>query len=155
MRIQRGYNTGMVDLSTGDSIRIIDHTADWALWVRGRDLAELFTNAALGMAGLLVGDLQAVPVRVATSVARDIHLEAEDAEGLLVAWLGELAYWAERDGLVFHVFNLSEVTPVALSGTVLGGRVDELQKHIKAVTYHNLAVRRVADGYEVTVVFDV
>lgn len=141
----------MSDDLNDDAIRVIEHTADWALQVRGRDLSELFRHAAWGMAYLLAGDVSAIPLEH----ARDVVLEAGDAEELLVVWLGELAYWAERDGLVFPVAELRHVTPTALASTVRGGRPAELQKHIKAVTYHDLAIRPANGGLEVTIVFDV
>ncbi len=134
-----------------DAIQIVEHTADWAVRVRGRDLAELFRHAAVGMARLLAGDLSAVPL----VEERALALESYDAEGLLVDWLGELAYWAERDGLVFPAIALTELTATALRSVVRGGRAPELQKHIKAVTYHDLAIRQHDEGFEVTIVFDV
>lgn len=132
-------------------IRIVEHTADWALQIRGRDLAELLRYAAEGMGGLLAGDLSSV----ALAQARTVRIEAYDTEGLLVEWLSELAYWAERDGLVFREFILHDLTPTTLNATVRGDRVEPLQKHIKAVTYHDLAIRTTNDGLEVTIVFDV
>lgn len=144
----------MIDMSDelpNGAIRIVEHTADWALLVRGRDLAELFRHAAVGLARLLAGDLAAVP----KDMQREIQLEAYDAEGLLVEWLGELAYWAEREGLVFPLIEHLEVAPDRLAGRVRGGRALELQKHIKAVTYHDLAIREQDGKLEVTIVFDV
>ncbi|GAB4535423.1 MAG: archease [Anaerolineae bacterium] len=129
----------------------VEHTADWALRVRGRDLRELLVNAACGMSRLLVPDLEAVPAQV----ERHLVLEAVDAESLLVEWLSELAYWAEVELLVFREFDLSQVTDQRLEGTVRGGHVSSLQKHIKAVTYHNLKIVQKEDGLETTVVFDV
>lgn len=134
-----------------DAIVVIEHTADWALRVRGGDLAQLFGRAAEGLARLLVADVAAVPL----DRARDVVLEAYDAEDLLVDWLGELVYWAERDGMVFPAVEFRQVTATQLAGTVRGGRVPEMQKHIKAVTYHDLAIRQTERGLEVTVVFDV
>lgn len=131
--------------------RVVEHTADWALLVRGRDLPAIFSLAAAGMAELLAGDPAAVPL----NEDRPVRLEAVDAEDLLVLWLGELAYWAERDGFIFRDFAAEELTPSSLVGTVSGGRVGHLQKHIKAVTYHNLSIQPVAGGLEVTIVFDV
>ena len=52
----------MNNVPDNDAVCIVEHTADWALRVRGRDLAELFANAAEGMAYLLAGDLSAVPL---------------------------------------------------------------------------------------------
>jgi SHS2 domain-containing protein len=133
------------------AFEIVEHTADWALRVTGRDLAELLVHAAQGMASLLVAEPAALPL----DETRHLELEAYDAESLLVEWLGELAYWAESEQLVFYCFEMREVTPHFLQAAVHGGRADELQKHIKAVTYHNLAIRETAEGLEVTVVFDV
>ena len=130
---------------------IVEHTADWALRVFGRDLAQLLVHAAEGMASLLVEE----PAAIATGEERHVELAAGDAESLLVEWLSELAYWAEMEQLIFTQFELSTVTPTHLEATVRGGRAPELQKHIKAVTYHNLAITQTEAGLEATVVFDV
>lgn len=130
---------------------IVDHTADWALRVYGSDLADLLLYAAIGMSSLLVAELLSVPLEV----SRSLELTAFDAETLLVDWLGELAYFAEDEQLVFRDFHLQDVTPQHLSARILGGRAPELQKHIKAVTYHNLSITQTDSGLTVTVVFDV
>jgi SHS2 domain-containing protein len=137
--------------SDDDGFQEVEHTADWALRVRGRDLRELLVNAARGMGYLIVSDLDAVP----TDVQRRFELDAFDAESLLVEWLSELAYLAESEMLVFREFDLSEVTSEHLEALVRGGHASGLQKHIKAVTYHDLEIIESEDGLEVTVVFDV
>jgi SHS2 domain-containing protein len=129
----------------------IEHTADWALRVRGRDLKELLVNAARGMTRLLVGDENAI----SGDTERYVELDAFDAESLLVEWLSELAYWAETEGLVFREFHLSDVRPDHLKAVARGGRAQKLHKHIKAVTYHNLEIIQMDGGLETTVVFDV
>ncbi len=129
----------------------IEHTADYALRITGRDFAEMLVNAARGMVSLMVTDPAALP----TEVEQSLELDALDAESLLVEWLNELAYWAEMEGLVFHRFELHRVTLTALQATVRGGHTPELQKHIKAVTFHNLQIIETDDGLETTVVFDV
>jgi SHS2 domain-containing protein len=78
-----------------------------------------------------------------------------DAESLLVEWLSELAYWAEMEMLVFHRFELYNVTPNHVQAVIHGGHVSGFKKHIKAVTYHNLEVIETEKGLEATVVFDV
>lgn len=130
---------------------IVDHTADWALRVYGADMANLLANAALGMASLLVEDVQDLPI----SFERQLEMDAYDAETLLVDWLTELAYWAEEEQLVFRKFVMHEVTDTHLKATVLGGRAIELVKHIKAVTYHLMEITTTESGLVVTVVFDV
>jgi SHS2 domain-containing protein len=128
----------------------IEHTADIAIRVWGRDLAELFVNAAYGMACQL-----ADPDEVPQTLKRMVELEADDAEVLLVAWLGELLYLGELDDCVFTDFDVFEITPTRLRSVVQGGPVQEHQAHIKAVTFSELEIVQNDKGYETTVVFDV
>ena len=130
---------------------VVDHTADWALRVYGCSLPQLLIHAAQGMNSLLVTD----PNTISLTVTRQFELDAYDAEGLLVEWLTELAYWAEAEGLVFTELELTAVTPTHLNAIVRGGTAVELQKHIKAVTYHNLEIIETNEGLETTIVFDV
>jgi SHS2 domain-containing protein len=129
----------------------VDHTADRALRIYGRNLAELFGNAAAGMNSLM----RTGGSGGAGSVAKRIELEAADAESLLVAWLSELAFWAETESLIFDQVDFIELSPVRLKAVVRGAPVQALDKHVKAVTFHHLAIGRHPEGLVVTVVFDV
>jgi SHS2 domain-containing protein len=141
----------MSPLTSPNDFEVVDHTADWALRIYGSDLTQLLSNAAIGMASLMVQDIREVPV----DVERYLELEAYDAETLLVDWLTELAFWAEDEQLIFPVISLSDVTDTHLKASLKGSRVAELLKHIKAVTYHNLEIEKTERGLAVTVVFDV
>lgn len=129
----------------------IEHTADRALRIYGSDLQELLVNAAHGMNSLMVKK----PAATSTPVEKSVELEAMDAEDLLVEWLSELAFWAETEMLVFYRFELHEVSTTRLKATIYGKRSDQLEKHIKAVTYHNLQIVQTSAGLTATVVFDV
>lgn len=137
----------------------IEHTADWALRVRGRTMAALFAAAARGMFSLLT-DLARVPAQHQI----EFELRSIDAETLLVDWLNELLYRAEVENLVFTSFDLvlleiPEPTPSApparLRAIVRGGPAPELHKTIKAATFSGLVVRRDGTGYVSELVFDV
>lgn len=141
----------MSSLSSPDDFEVVDHTADWALRIYGSDLAQFLSNAAMGMASLMVQDINDVPL----NIERQLELDTCDAETLLVDWLTELAFWAEVELLIFTMISLSEVTDTHLKATLKGGRVSELLKHIKAVTYHNLEIVKTDRGLAATVVFDV
>ena len=134
-----------------EPIEIVEHTADWSLRVRGEDLGQLFRYAAVGMAMLMVEDPAALP----DEVERNLTLVAYDAESLLVDWLNELAYWAEMEQIVINQIDIKEISRTRLAATVRGGKAPVLDKHIKAVTFHNLAIKSTDSGLEVTIVFDV
>jgi SHS2 domain-containing protein len=129
----------------------IEHTADTALRIYGRELAELFVNAARGLNSLLAAN-KLNPENVIT---RKLKLKADDAESLLVDWLSEIAYLAERDGVIFTQFDVHTISPTRITATLKGSRYDRLSRHIKAVTYHDLNIEKSTAGYAVTVVFDV
>jgi len=129
----------------------IEHTADRALKIYGRNLEELLLNAARGLNSLMNadGNLNSTPI------SKSIELEAMDTESLLVEWLSELAYWAEAEMLVFSKFDLQNISPKQVKALVYGRRATKLESQIKAVTYHNLEIVETDTGLAATVVFDV
>ena len=129
----------------------IEHTADSALRIFGTNLTELFLSAAAGLTHLMAADVS----DISTEIEKSIELDAIDAESLLVEWLNELAYWAESEMLVFKKFRIQKATATHLQAKIFGGKTPMLEKHIKAVTYHNLEIIKTAKGLEATIVFDV
>lgn len=133
----------------------IDHTADWELEVWAEDLPGLLEQAARGMYALSGARLQP-----GTSEARSFSIRAADAESLLVRFLSELLYYGQQTGVGFDRYVLILNHPAAgeqfeLHATLEGSPLLSVDKEIKAVTYHNLAVRQEAGELRVHVVFDV
>jgi SHS2 domain-containing protein len=128
----------------------VEHTADWALRIRGEDLEGLFTNAAAGMLHLAGIEPRAGPTR-----KRRFELQASDSESLLVTWLEELLFVIEMEEVTFTKFDLTVEDNNRLMAEVQESPIGNIKKHIKAVTYHNLKIKEVKDRLEVTVVFDV
>ena len=129
----------------------VEHTADKALRIFGTNLTELFLSGAAGLTQLMAAEVS----EISTEIEKSIELEAIDAESLLVEWLSELAYWAESEMLVFKEFRIKKATATHLQAKLFGGKTSMLEKHIKAVTYHNLKIIRTSKGLEATIVFDV
>ncbi|NOR89277.1 MAG: archease [Anaerolineales bacterium] len=128
----------------------IEHTADWALRVRGQNLTDLFRNAALGMLSLL--DIEPVP---GNSESRFFELKAEDTETLLVSWLEELLYPLEVEHAAVVDFQVEVLEKAQLKATIELKRIASIKKEIKAVTFNELDIRTVDSGYETIIVFDV
>ncbi len=127
----------------------ITHTADWALNVWAPNLPVLFARSAEGMYWLMETRLQAGP-----RIERVVELDGGDTESLLVAFLNELLYLCESEGLGFDQFEITLVEN-HLRAAVWGAPIALQKKEIKAVTYHNLAVHYTGKLYTVTIVFDV
>jgi SHS2 domain-containing protein len=133
----------------GPSWREVEHTADWALEVWGKTPAALFRNAALGMASLLGGQ------PTGDRVSKRLRLQAPDAETLLVDWLTELLFWVEEEDLVLEDVRIEAIEETSLTGQAVGREGTDLVRHIKAVTYNDLAIRSAEEGLKTTIVFDV
>jgi len=129
--------------------REIEHTADWELEVWAPDLRGLLEQAARGMYALSGTRWESSPLE-----RRELDLHADDAESLLVLFLGELLHFIEQDNLAFAEFQL-ELHGYTLHAQLLGAQIENIDKEIKAVTYHNLAVRQSENGLIVNIVFDV
>lgn len=130
------------------------HTADIGVRVYGKDLKELFENAAFAMFDI-IADLEGLK----GGSTQEFSLSAENTEELLVAWLDELLYNFYTKNTLFYEFDVAEVSPPRLRAKALGRPVganrNRLKTEIKAATYHNLNVKKAKDGYSVEIIFDV
>ncbi len=123
--------------------------ADWALDVWAADLVSLLQVAAQGMYALM-----GVAVAAQPRSNYEIELAYGDSENLLVSFLSELLYITGRDNVAFDRVNV-QLTDSKLTAQVSALPIDSQAKEIKAVTYHNLSIRKTKRGLETTIVFDV
>jgi SHS2 domain-containing protein len=141
---------GYTDRVSTGAYEELDHTADWALRVCGKDACDLLLNACAGMYRLAGITLEEAP-----AAQQELTLRGVDREAMLVAWLEEVLFLAEARHLaVSHAEFMGDPFPVlrARLSLVPIGRVE---RSIKAVTYHGLTIREIDDGWEATIIFDV
>lgn len=133
---------------------ILEHPADIGLRARGSTLAGLFENAAAGMM-----EITANPAGIGEREQRAILAEAPDREALLVTFLEEILWLVDGQGWLPARVAVRGVSETAVTATAFGEPRDtsrhEMRLIIKAVTYHQLAVRQTADGWEAEVYFDI
>ncbi len=132
---------------------VLAHTADTAIVAYGATLPELFENTAFGMF-----DLMFEAATLGTETSRPVMAAGETPEDLLVAWLSELLAEAEIHGLAFSYFTVDRLDDGGVQGSAQGTRSHGLELRgppIKAVTYHDLAIVEIPDGWWARVVFDV
>lgn len=132
---------------------VIEHTADVGIIAYGRSLEELFANAAVGMMSFLI-DLASVRL----TQQRTVTADADEREGLLIAWLNELLVLLNADGFVPGRFTVRDLTDTRLRADVAGELVDPTRHRfhldVKAATYHSLEIKQ--DGlWQARVIFDV
>lgn len=128
---------------------IVPHTADLAVKVWGRDLAELFQSALDGYRFLLVGDKT---IRI--NSRRCFSLDADDIESLLVRFLNKLIFLFDTEAF------LPVEASIKFSGDNLEAEISgstcrqDIRHCVKAATYHNLFVEKSQNILSATIVFD-
>lgn len=131
----------------------IDHTADAGIKIYGADLADLFSNAALGLFDIIT-DLE----KVHAKIERKVRVESSDIEALLVDWLSELNYLFLTERMLYKVFEIEEMGENTLLARIKGEPLDldrhEIYTEVKAVTFHKLYIKPVKTGWEAQVIFD-
>lgn len=127
----------------------VEHTADWQLNVWAPTLEELFVQAARGMYSL--SNIQFDDSR---NELRELSLQEEDFEILLISFLSELLYYVTSEHLAFDITEIN-IRDTHLSAGLVGGRITRHDKEIKAVTYHGIDIEQLNNKYRVSVVFDV
>lgn len=132
----------------------LDHTADLRVRVWGKDLVQLFEEAAVALFTVIT-DIGTV--RPETEERVDV--EGVNLEELLVGWLSELLYLHEVKGLLFSRFKVFEVKGEYLSAKAWGEPFSP-ERHcillpVKAVTYHRLQIEEREGLMVAEIIFDV
>lgn len=126
--------------------RFTEHTAELELELEADSPEGVFEEARrafVELAGTGTGE----------TVERRVSIEATDLPALLAAWLDELVFLADAEGVV------AESAQLLLEGSrltgVVQGRLGEPRPLVKGVTLHRLRFRRESDGWRGRIVLDV
>lgn len=140
-------------------IEFLDHTADVAVRLTAPDEAGLLQEAARALLEIQLTETSRAAVR--PQVRLPLELEAEDGEALLVDFLNELILRFDTERLLVAAVDIEEASlgcPARLRGHVLGESLDCMRHvaktEVKAATFHDLKIRRNAEGWSADVVFD-
>lgn len=125
------------------------HTSELELHIEACGEHEVFVDALLGVAELLGVDVGRKP-----DVCRRLRAQAGDRPALLAAWLEELVFLVETEGLEPMGVRELWLTDESVEALVVG-RLGEPPPLIKAVTYHGLTFAPAEGGYRASVVLDV
>ncbi|MDP8959871.1 MAG: archease [Actinomycetota bacterium] len=131
----------------------LEHTADTGIVAYGRDLPELFENAAFGLFEMMF-DLSGA----SSEEEREVSVQGAGREELLASWLEELLFVADSAGLALCSFSVEHLEDHRLEGRVGGLAFDQVELQgppVKAITYHDLQVAETQDGWKASIIFDV
>jgi len=130
-------------------------TADTAFAAYGKDLNDLFENAALAMFEVMVNTKQ-----IESKVKKTVKVESGDLKGLLFAWLNELLIFYGSDNLAFSKFEVKiDEEKMELRAVCYGEEIDpkrhEVRTEVKATTYHKMEIKKLNGEWKAKVIVDI
>jgi len=135
--------------------RILDHPADIGIESWGSTFAEALSMAVSGLVSILVD-----PATVEPTEQKFISVSAPDSEALVVRMLSEVLFLFDAQLFVPKSLTVTSDSVTSLQGTVNGEPLREgkhrMRMDVKAVTYHQVSVRRQAGaGIFITAYLDI
>ena len=133
-------------------------TADIAFEATGRDLSELFRDAADATTNVMIDNIDAIQPRE----AHQIELSNDKLDMLLFDLLQELIFLKDAERLLLRIREVQidkrdEIYFV--KATAEGEPIDAERYHqradVKAVTLHNFSVERMEEGWKARVLLDI
>lgn len=133
--------------------------ADIAYEAQGKDLNELFQNAALAILELSA-DLKTIDPKKKLQ----FELQNEKIDGLLYDFLSEILFLKDSKYMVFNKANVSIIEDknnkkyklkAMLVGDSINPKKQKLENDIKAVTMHMFEVKKEKNKWKATVVVDI
>ena len=140
----------------------IEHTADKGIHVQGSSLEDLFINMVHGMYHIIYDDINKIKNKKLKN-KRSIILEESALSDLLINWLSEINFIHQVENIFITEINklcISKkenhyVLTADLSGIDCLPYKVFVKTEIKAVTYHQVRITKIHNGYEGQVIFDV
>lgn len=136
------------------SFELFDHTADIGLRIVAPTLTGLIPPATEGLYAAIGALAFCGPAETLR-----IEIPGEDAAGLLRDYLAELLRLFETSQRIISEPRAAEFTASQLRVAGVALRIDAdatvYYREVKAVTYHELAIKEIAGGLEATVILDI
>ena len=134
--------------------RIIEHTADIGIHVKGKNLKDLFQNA-----GLAIFEISSERINQKKGKIKTIRIaqKALDLDELFVNWVNELLSFSASKGIIFEKIKINRIGETAIEAVVSGSSIKnyKVNTEIKAATYHQLKINKNTSGWQAEVIFDV
>jgi SHS2 domain-containing protein len=133
---------------------ILEHTADLGFRAAGATLAELFENAAEALVAIALN-----PENVEARETIRLEAKGESREALLVNWLSEVLYFLDGEHRAMRGFKVRELTESRVAGEARGERRDPARHEprlvVKGITYHQLKIEEIEQGWQCEVYLDI
>lgn len=137
------------------SYEFLAHTADVKFRAYGRTLEEAFSHAALATFATMT-DIS----KVKAKTEKKVSVQAQDYSGLLYSFLEALLFLLDTKDFCLSkatVYISQKDDSLFLEADVYGDNVKDYETHtlVKAVTYHEMIIKKEKQFWVIQVILDV
>lgn len=140
----------------------IEHTADIKVRVYGETLPKFFRNAVVAMFQVIkprIPGCTYINDRIVCDslpIHHQIEISSIDKESVLVDFLSEALCLSDIYNEAYLDATIESVSDTHIKGTLHGISIKGFEEvEIKAVTYHQLAIKQVNGIWQADIVFDI
>ncbi len=121
-------------------------------------LPELYATCARALTSTLV-DIESVGKRLPMTV----ELHGDDLETLMFNWLSEILYLFDAERIFFSEYTVTRFENIGddyhmqvdLHGEKYNENTQQVKTYVKAITFHQLAIKLIEDGFQAQVYLDI
>jgi SHS2 domain-containing protein len=155
--MDKGVPKSLKSKARSRKFRLLNYMSDALVESYGPTLEEGFRNAAEAMTAVMV-DLRTVSPK---RVARDVMVSGFDRENLLYNWLEAVLVRKDTEREIYRSSSVKIQRTdggFTLRGTLYGERIDpsrhSFKRDVKAITYHEMSVRKKRGSYVMRFLLD-
>ena len=131
---------------------ILEHPADLKIRVFGKDLKEIFENSMKAMEENLRPEID---FSSKSEIEREIKIKSLNWETLLVDFLSEILYLSLTYKETYQKIEFLKFKEFEIEAKIFGKKVKRFGLEIKAVTYHDLEIKKTENNWQATILFDI
>ena len=129
----------------------LEHTADIKFQAFGKSVEEVFENSALALKETIYKK------QIQEKEEKEIEAKGKDFESLLYNFLEEFLYLLDAEDFLFSKIKEIKIDDFKLRAIVIGDKASSYNftNPVKAITYHEMFVKKEREKWIAQVVLDV
>lgn len=134
--------------------KILEHTVDIRLLVKGKTVHDLFVASLAGMNEIIGRNKKDKRITDDLDRIRELSIVSLNITGLLVDFLTEVLAISHEEGAIFPLVEFLDLDENSFEGWIFGKKVKGFKEDIKTVTCHEAEVKRNEQGeFETILIF--
>ena len=138
------------------NFKYFDTTADIGIEVESDNITDAFKNSAFGTLNLIT-DIE----KIEKKITKEIVIESEDEYGLLYDWITELLILLDSENFMASEYNINiekNSDEYILHGKISGDTYStdkySYKTEVKAITYHEINIKKKDNTYKIKFILD-